>query len=72
LIDWSLCSVVEMVPERLSGVPVLKNTRLPVDAVFNNYDSGMEPEEIAAIFQVEVADVRTVLAFREEQLGRPA
>jgi len=51
---------------------VLKNTRLPVDAVFNNYDSGMEPEEIAAIFQVEVADVRTVLAFREEQLGRPA
>jgi len=32
----------------------------------------MEPEEIAAIFQVEVADVRTVLAFREEQLGRPA
>jgi uncharacterized protein (DUF433 family) len=50
----------------------VKNTRLPVDAILTNYDAGLEPEEVAAIFEVAVADVRTILAFREEQLASTA
>jgi len=71
-IDWSLCTIVEMVPGRLSGAPVVKDTRLPVDAILTNYDAGLEPEEVAAIFDVAVADVRTILAFREQQLAHTA
>jgi len=71
-VDWTLCNIVEMVPGRLSGAPVLKNTRLPVDAILTNYDAGLEPEQVAAIFEVAVADVRTILAFREKELARPA
>ncbi len=71
-VDWALCSIVEMVPGRLSGAPVVKNTRLPVDAILTNYDAGLEPEEVAAIFEVAEVDVRTILAFREEQLARTA
>jgi len=69
-IDWTLCSIVEAVPGRLSGAPVLKNTRLPVDAILTNYDAGLEPLEVAAIFEIAVADVRTILAFRESELAR--
>jgi len=32
-IDWSDCSLVEIIPGKVSGVPLLKNTRLPVDAI---------------------------------------
>jgi uncharacterized protein (DUF433 family) len=71
-VDWTLCNIVEMVPGRLSGAPVLKDTRLPVDAIQTNYDAGLEPEQVAAIFEVAVGDVRTILAFRENQLARPA
>jgi len=71
-IDWSLCTIVEMVPGRLSGAPVVKDTRLPVDAILTNYDAGLEPEEVAAIFDVAVADVRTILAFREQELAHTA
>jgi uncharacterized protein (DUF433 family) len=70
--DWTLCHIVEIVPGRLSGAPMVKNTRLPVDAILTNYDAGLEPEEVAAIFEVAVADVRTILAFREEQLASTA
>ncbi len=71
-VDWALCSIVEMVPGRLSGAPVVRNTRLPVDAILTNYDAGLEPEEVAAIFEVAEVDVRTILAFREKYFARTA
>ena len=70
--DGFSASIVETVPGRLAGAPVLKNTRLPVDAILNNYDDGLEPEQIAEIFEVPVADVRTILEYREDQLARSA
>jgi uncharacterized protein (DUF433 family) len=45
---------------------------LPVSAILNIYDGGLEPEEIAETFEVSVVDVRTILEFREEQIGRRA
>jgi uncharacterized protein (DUF433 family) len=38
-LDWSNCPLVEIVPGKVSGAPLLKNTRLPVDAVTDNYDA---------------------------------
>jgi len=32
-IDWSQCSLVEVIPGKVSGAPLLKNTRLPVEAI---------------------------------------
>ena len=31
--DWSQCPLVEVIPGKVSGAPLLKNTRLPVDAI---------------------------------------
>jgi hypothetical protein len=47
-IDWSDCPWVEVVPGKVSGAPLLKNTRLPVDAIIGNYDAfrdeGLSPD----------------------------
>jgi uncharacterized protein (DUF433 family) len=32
-IDWSECPLVEVKPEVQSGAPVLRGTRMPVDAI---------------------------------------
>ncbi len=37
--DWSDCPLVEVIPGKVSGAPLLKNTRLPVDAITGNYDA---------------------------------
>ncbi|MBV9200436.1 MAG: DUF433 domain-containing protein [Alphaproteobacteria bacterium] len=49
-IDWSQCQLVESVPDRLSGAPVIKNTRLPVRALIDNYDDKLSPAEIIEQF----------------------
>ncbi|MGI4946009.1 MAG: DUF433 domain-containing protein [Janthinobacterium lividum] len=68
-IDWLACSIVEVVPGKVGGVPIIKNTRLPVTAITVNYDGGVEPSEIAELFSVSLDAVHEVLRFRQEQLG---
>lgn len=70
-IDWSQCPVVEIDPGLCGGTPVFKNTRLPVEAVLVNYDDGVDPDEIADIFQVALADVLAVLAYRSASTPEP-
>src|SRR5207248_7896307 len=37
-LDWSQCSAVESIPGKVSGAWVLKGTRMPVSAIFENLD----------------------------------
>ncbi len=60
-IDWSVCEAVESVPGRLSGVPVLKGTRLQAQSVVDNHEDGLTPAEIADLFDVREEQVRAVL-----------
>ena len=51
-LDWSSCPIVEVIPGKVSGAPLLKNTRLPVEAITGNYDAfldeGLSPEAAMA------------------------
>ena len=51
-LDWSDCPLVEVIPGKVSGAPLLKNTRLPVDAIIGNYDAfrdeGLSPDAAIA------------------------
>jgi uncharacterized protein (DUF433 family) len=38
-VDWSECPLVEVIPGKVSGAPLLKNTRLPIEAITGNYDA---------------------------------
>jgi hypothetical protein len=37
-LDWSQCPAVESVPGKVSGAWVLKGTRMPVSAIFENLE----------------------------------
>lgn len=51
-VDWSECPLVEVIPGKVSGAPLIKNTRLPVEAITGNYDTfcaaGLPPEAALA------------------------
>lgn len=49
-IDWSGCNLVEIVPGKVSGAPLIKGTRLPVQALLENYDDGLSLAEIVEQF----------------------
>lgn len=74
-LDWSDCPLVEIIPGKVSGVPLLKNTRLPVEAITGNYDAfrqeGLSPE--AAIEETldcypeaGVDAIKAILRYRAE------
>lgn len=61
--DWTGCALVERVPGRLSGVPVVKDTRVQADAIVENYADGLSVEEISEEFDLELATVKAILSF---------
>ncbi len=62
-IDWSECLLVETKPGVQSGVPVLRGTRMPVDAIVDNFDYGVSIAEIAEQFEAPPERVEAILAY---------
>ena len=61
--DWLGCEVVEVVPGKVSGVPVIRGSRVPADQVLENHEAGESVEDIAYNFDLNHDDLRAVLAF---------
>jgi uncharacterized protein (DUF433 family) len=62
-IDWSRCELVEVVPGKVSGAPILKGTRLPAQTIVDNHDYGLTPAEIEEQFGVAEDQVRQILDY---------
>jgi uncharacterized protein (DUF433 family) len=62
-LDWSECPLVETKPGVQSGAPVLRGTRMPVDAIVDNFDYGMSVAEIAEQFEIPAERVEAILAY---------
>jgi uncharacterized protein (DUF433 family) len=58
---WDGCSAVEVIPGKVSGAPLLKETRMPARGVLENAEDGLSPEEIAKTFGLDLDMVRAVL-----------
>ena len=64
-IDWSACPLVEVKPAVQSGAPILLGTRMPVDAIVDNFDYGVGVAEIAKQFELTPVVVAAVIAYAE-------
>lgn len=62
-VDWSECSLVEAKAGVQSGAPVLLGTRMPVDAIVDNFDYGVSVAEIAEQFEVPAECVEAILTY---------
>jgi uncharacterized protein (DUF433 family) len=69
-LDWSQCSAVESIPGKLSGAWVLKGTRMPVQAIFENLEAGLSVKAITEVFDVTEQEVRAVLHFATQSLEK--
>jgi uncharacterized protein (DUF433 family) len=72
VIDWSECPAVESIPGKVSGAWVLKGTRMPVSAIFENLEAGANIDDIMGWFDgLDRDQVRAVIAFAARSLDRP-
>jgi uncharacterized protein (DUF433 family) len=72
LVDWSDCQLVERDPGKLSGVPIVKHTRVQADSIVENYESGSPVEEIAYNFRISEDIIRKLLAYGVSRRNHPA
>ena len=67
--DWNLCSSIERNPGKVSGQWVFRDTRVPVQALFDNLDSGATVDEFLNWFEgVSREQVDEVLQFTSQSL----
>ena len=45
-IDWLACELIEQIPGKVSGRPIVRGTRILPDAIVNSYDAGETLDEI--------------------------
>lgn len=71
-LDWSQCPAVERVPGKMSGDWVLKGTRMPVSAIFENLEAGASLNDILEWFDgLDREQVKAVIEFAARSLDRP-
>lgn len=71
MIDWSQCPVVESVPGKMSGAWVLKDTRMPVSAIFENLQAGASLDDIMEWFDgLDRKQVEAVIEFAVRSLDK--
>jgi uncharacterized protein (DUF433 family) len=70
-LDWSQCSAVESVPGKVSGAWVLKGTRMPVSAIFENLEAGASLDDIMQWYDgLDREQVKAVIEFAARSLDK--
>lgn len=68
ILDWSQCPAVESIPGKVSGAWVFRESRMPVQLVFENLEDGMTIDEITEQYDVTHEQVRAVIEFAARSL----
>ena len=64
VLDWSQCDAVESVPGKMSGAWVLRGTRMPVSAIFENIAAGASIDDLMEWFDgLDREQVKAVIEF---------
>jgi len=70
-LDWSQCPAVESIPGKVSGAWVLKGTRMPVSAIFENIAGGASIDDIMEWFDgLDREQVKAVIEFAAQSLEK--
>ena len=70
-LDWSQCPAVESIPGKVSGAWVLRGTRMPVAAIFENIEAGANIDDIMEWFDgLDREQVKAVIEFAAHSLEK--
>ncbi len=71
-IDWTNCELVERVPGKVSGQPIVRGTRIMPEPVVRSFDRGESIEQIREDWPSLSADqIKGLVAFAYAQRGQP-
>ena len=67
-VDWTKCELIECVPGKVSGRPVVRGTRILPDAIVGSYDLGESIVELHEGFPtLSIAQIKGLIEFAHDQ-----
>jgi len=70
-IDWMQCELIEQVPGKVSGRPVVRGTRILPDAIVDSYDLGETIDELREGFpSLSVSQIKRLIEFAHSYRGQ--
>ena len=65
-IDWTECELVERIPGKVSGLPLVRGTRILADIIVQDAELGSPLEEIHENFpDVPMSDIQQLISFAQ-------
>jgi uncharacterized protein (DUF433 family) len=63
-IDWMACELIEQIPGKVSGRPLVRGTRIMPDGIVNSYDMGESIEDIHEDWpSLSIAQINRLIEF---------
>jgi uncharacterized protein (DUF433 family) len=63
-IDWMACELIEQIPGKVSGRPLVRGTRIMPDGIVNSYDMGESIEDIHEDWpSLSIAQIKRLIEF---------
>ena len=70
-IDWTGCELVERVPGKVSGRPIVRGTRIMADTIVQDAALGSTQEEIPGNYpHLSVSAIERLISFAKSTRGR--
>ena len=70
-IDWMACELIESVPGKVSGRPIVRGTRILPDAIVGSYDLGETIDELGEGFPaLTLPQIKRLIEFAHAQRGQ--
>ncbi len=71
-IDWTACELIEQIPGKVSGRPILRGTRILPDGIVNSYDLGESIEDIQEDWpSLSVTQIKRLIEFAHAHREHP-
>lgn len=71
-IDWTACELIEQIPGKVSGRPIVLGTRILPDAIVDSYDLGESLEKLHEGFPaLSFAQIKRLIEFAHARRGQP-
>jgi uncharacterized protein (DUF433 family) len=71
-IDWTGCDLVERIPGKVAGRPIVRGTRIAADTIVQAFELGESIEDIREGFpSLSVDQIKQLIEFAQNRLQHP-
>lgn len=71
-IDWAACELIEQIPGKVSGRPIVRGTRIMPDGIVNSYDMGESIKDIHEDWpSLSIPQIKRLIEFAHAHREQP-